>query len=64
MIIGSLTTISSRIDTLYLVVKSLYEQTCKLNCLYLFISRDPYLLDEGIKTIPQNLKYYQVRFIF
>ena len=58
MIIGSLTTISSRINTIHLVIESLYNQTLKLDCIYLFISKKKYLLDEGINEIPDNLNKY------
>ena len=57
-IVGSLTTISSRIYYLHKVVESLYIQSHKLDNLYLFISKDKYLLDDGIKEIPSNLKKY------
>ena len=57
-IVGSLTTISSRINTLHKVIESLYIQTYKLDNLYLFISKDKYLIDEGIKNIPNNLEKY------
>ena len=58
MIIGSLTTISSRIDNIYQVIDSLYNQTMQLNQVYLFISKEPFLLDEGIPSIPNNLQKY------
>tara|TARA_B100001093_G_C26848153_1_gene1023830 strand:+ start:1809 stop:2633 length:825 start_codon:yes stop_codon:yes gene_type:complete len=57
-IVGSLTTMSSRIDNLHKVIESLYIQSHKLDNLYLFISKEKYLLDEGIKEIPSNLKKY------
>ena len=57
-IIGSLTTISSRIETIQFVIKSLFKQTMPISKLYLFISKEPYLLDKGIQTIPNNLKFY------
>lgn len=57
-IIGSLTTISSRIDYLHEIIESLYIQSHKLDNLYLFISKDKYLIDDGIKEIPSNLKKY------
>ena len=58
MIVGSLTTISQRINNLYRVVESLYNQTTKLDKLYLFISTEGYLLDKGITEIPENLNKY------
>lgn len=57
-IVGSLTTISSRINTIHLVVKSLYKQKLPLNKLFLFISKEPYLLDKGIEKIPDTLQFY------
>lgn len=57
-IVGSLTTISSRINTIHLVVKSLYKQKLPLDKLFLFISKEPYLLDKGIQELPENLQYY------
>ena len=58
MIVGSLTTISSRINNIYQVVESLYIQSYKLDNLYLFISKEKYILDDGIKEIPSNLEKY------
>lgn len=57
-IVGSLTTISSRINTIHTVVKSLKNQSLPLDKLYLFISKEPYLLDEGINKIPDKLLPY------
>ena len=54
-IVGSLTTISSRINTIHLVVNSLKRQTKQIDKLFLYISKEPYLLDKGIQTIPENL---------
>ena len=58
MIIGSLTTITGRINNLYKVIESLYSQTHKLDHIYLFISKEKHLIDEGIKDIPANLNQY------
>jgi len=58
MIIGSLTTISCRINYIYQVIESLYNQTMKIDKVYLFISKESFLLDEGITTVPNNLQKY------
>lgn len=56
-IIISLTTISKRINTVNLTIESLLEQNCSLKYkVRLYISKTPYLLDEGIRKIPYNLK--------
>lgn len=51
-IIISLTTISSRINILQFVIESLLTQTMKADYLYINISKNPYLLDEGFNFIP------------
>ena len=62
-IIISLTTISKRINTVYLTIQSLIEQNCTLNYkIRLYISKNPYLLDDGIKKIPYNLKKLQQKY--
>ena len=58
MIIGSLTTISSRINDIHQVIESLYNQTMKIDKVYLFISKESFLLDEGINIVPNNLQKY------
>lgn len=57
-IVGSLTTISSRIHSIHNVIKSLQKQTKPLEKLFLFISKEPYLLDKGIQELPENLTPY------
>lgn len=52
----SLTTISTRINSLHLVIESLLKQNYTNFHIHLFISREPYLLDEGIAELPENLK--------
>ena len=55
-IIISLTTISKRINNIHLTIQSLIEQECSFNfSIRLYISKDPYLLDEGIPTIPKSI---------
>lgn len=51
----SLTTISKRIDTIYDTILSLFSQTYPIEEIHLYISRDPYLLDDGILHIPLGL---------
>lgn len=62
-IIISLTTISKRINSVHSTIKSLIEQEYNGNYkIRLYISKRPYLLDEGIKKIPYSLKRYEKRF--
>jgi hypothetical protein len=55
----SLTTISSRIDNVHQVVSSLLRQRIPIECtsiqISLYISNEPYLLDEGISSVPASL---------
>ena len=57
-IIVSLTTISLRINHIEPVIKSLTEQTLKADEIRLYISKEPYLLDQGINdnSIIEKLK--------
>ena len=48
-IIVSMTTISSRIEKLHPTIDSILQQTCAPDEIYLWLSEEPYLLDEGIK---------------
>lgn len=54
-VIVSLTTISSRIHRLHKVIESLLSQTYQNYIIHLYISHEPYLLDDGISSIPNNL---------
>jgi hypothetical protein len=55
-IIISLTTTSFRIHTLYLTIKSLIKQNTHYNySIRIYISKEEYLLDEGITKVPNNL---------
>lgn len=56
-VIISLTTIHSRIEKLHFVIESLLQQQASLPYeVRLFISEEPYLLDEGIKSVPSELQ--------
>ena len=58
-IILSLTTISSRINNIHLVIQSLLNQKLPMGCtsmtIILYLSEESFLLDEGIKFIPNSL---------
>ena len=51
----SLTTISKRIHTIYDTILSLFSQTYPIEEIHLYISREAYLLDDGIQVIPSEL---------
>lgn len=51
----SMTTISSRINNIVPSFRTLLSGVIAPNRVYLFISREPYLLDEGIKEIPTSI---------
>jgi ADP-heptose:LPS heptosyltransferase len=51
----SLTTTSRRISLLPRVLETLCRQTRPADEIHLFLSREPYLLDEGVKQIPDAL---------
>ncbi len=53
----SLTSIDSRINKIGPVINSLLSQTSKPDKIYLYLSEEPYLLDNGIKKseIPSNI---------
>ena len=56
-LIISLTTIHSRVHTIHKVINSLLSQDSSLAFeVRLYISEEPYLLDEGIKHIPSELQ--------
>ena len=55
-LIISLTTIRSRINKVDSVINSLLSQATSVDYkVYLFISKEPYLLDEGISELPPSL---------
>jgi hypothetical protein len=54
-IIVSLTTISQRIHNIHKVILSLLNQSYQNLDVYLYLSEEPYLLDEGIKELPFKL---------
>lgn len=51
----SLTTISKRIHSIYDTVLSLFSQTYPIEEIHLYISKEAYLLDDGIIVIPPEL---------
>ncbi len=51
-LIISLTTIKSRLDLAYIVIYSLLKQELKPDKIYLWISKERYLLDDGIEEEP------------
>jgi hypothetical protein len=51
-IIISCTTTKNRLKYLYYSLISLKKQSLKADEVYINISRDPYMIDEGIKTLP------------
>jgi len=51
----SLATISTRIDVVHKTVHSILKGTVVPTHIYLFISRHPYLIDQGVK--PENLPH-------
>lgn len=55
-IIVSMTTTSYRIDFAYLVIKNLLEGYLIPDKIILYISKEPYLYDKGIKELPE--KFY------
>ncbi len=59
-IIVSLTTISRRVNTLEYVLKSLLSQSLLPNNIYVNISKEPYLLDEGFQVVPSWLKELEI----
>ena len=52
----SLTTISARIGTVNDTIESLLKQDYPVTEITLYISKNPFLLDKGIKQIPNKLK--------
>ena len=62
-IIISLTTTSERIDNVYLVIQSLLKQnTSYIYTIRLYISTEPYLIDNGIDSIPDNLNNLEIKY--
>ena len=56
-VIISLTTIHSRVEKIHHVITSLLTQNCNIPFeIKLFISKEGYLLDEGIPEIPEALR--------
>ena len=51
----SLTTISKRIDNIHDTILSLFSQTYPIEEIHLYVSKDSYLLDDGIYQIPHEL---------
>lgn len=51
----SLTTISSRIHSVWKAIYTLLNGSVLPTQIFLFISREPYLLDQGIQIIPDSL---------
>lgn len=51
----SLTTISGRLNRLYKTIESIKKQTAKIHSINLYISEEPYLLDQGISRNTQEL---------
>ena len=51
----SLTTISSRVYTVWKSIYSILNGVVRPTQIYLFVSREPYLLDQGIQAIPDSL---------
>ena len=56
----SLTTISERVSEIHETILSILAQTYDIDLIYLYISKDPFLLDKGILSIPPNIKMLQV----
>ena len=52
----SLTSISSRLDILGRTLRILLNQTLKPSGIYVYLSRDPYGIDEGCKVLPKDLQ--------
>lgn len=55
----SLTSISTRMNTLCATLQSLLDQDYKDLCIHLYLSREPYLLDAGVPVLPKDLKDLQ-----
>jgi len=64
-IIVSVTTTKARLEVFFYVLQSLRRQTYKDYDLSVYLSRDPYLLDEGIENVPDwiDRKRVQVSFV-
>lgn len=56
MIPISITSISSRLDLLVRTLRILLNQTLKPSGIYVYLSKEPYGLDEGCSDIPKDLK--------
>lgn len=55
-VIVTLTTISTRIANVHRVIESLLQQSYPNFEVRLYVSCSPYLLDEGVSTLPESLK--------
>ena len=61
----TLTTISARINKVHETIQSILSQTYPIYKITLYISREPFIIDKGIKNIPttlSNLKDKEARF--
>jgi len=58
-VIVSLTSIRSRLESLQLTVQSLLNQSLLPDEIHINLSKDPYLLDQGILEIPKWLESYK-----
>lgn len=54
-VFASMAAISIRLDNLSLVIESIFKNRILPSRLYVFVSKEPYLLDRGIPTIPSTL---------
>lgn len=57
--IVSLTTISSRLEKIASVIENILEQDFSDFHVVLYVSKEPWLLDEGVVSLPHNLKALQ-----
>jgi len=55
----SMTSMSSRLPTLHLTLKSLLDQSYDDLVIYLYLSHDPYLLDKGVTELTPEIKALQ-----
>ncbi len=59
MVYVSMTTIDSRIDVVYYSVLSILEQAEYFDKLYLWVSKEPFSIDNGINSIPNRISNLQ-----
>lgn len=55
-IIVSLTSIHSRLDLVSQTIESLLAQSVKADKVVLWLSKEPHLLDDGVKEVPESIK--------